>query len=82
MLPLENKMKSSAGIDVAALNYMYALNRSQPCFLHETCRRTAHNQTQSVEQQRRHGPASVNESHVPGGPLRLAAGSTRMLPPL
>ena len=79
MLPLKNEMKGCAGVDVAALSYK--LEETQPCFLHKTCWWTARHQAQSVEQQRRHGRASVSESHVSGGPLGSPAGSGRMLPP-
>ena len=78
-LPI-SKTKRSAGIDVAALSSR--AEKNQPRFLCQTCCRTAHNQALTVEQQRKHGRTSVNESHVSGGPSELAAGSTRTLPPL
>ena len=39
-------------------------------------------QARSVEQQRTDGRPSVSRPYVSGGPLRLAAGSMTMLPPL
>ena len=79
MLRLKNKIDSCAGVDVAALSC--ELQKSQSCFLRQTRCSTARNQAQNVEQQHRHGCASVTESHLCGGPLGLAAGSTTMLAP-
>ena len=67
--------RSCCGVELRA-------EKKQPCFLYVARCRAAHNQAQSVEQQRRHGRASVYESHVPAGGLGLAGGSMRRLPPL
>ena len=75
----QEKKKKCGGRRHGALSY--ELKKSQSWFLHDTCCWTAQNQAQRVEQQRRHRRASVNESHVCSGPLGLAIGSTRMLPP-
>ena len=58
--------------------YAYHVTKKiQPRFLQKTCCWTAHQQAQSVEHQRTHRRASVNESHVFSGPLGSAAAGTR-----
>ena len=83
MLPLKNTIKKLCGGRRCGVEVRAKKKKSALLFAPNVLVDSAPpSKAQSVEQQRRHGCKSVSESHVSGGPLGLAAGSTKMLPPL